>query len=457
MRAAFYSITAALAVGAVCVWLVVPRGPVLSARTPVPGNEPGFAPEPEDPNANKGTLIKGTGKPSEDWGSWPQFRGASRNAIADGTPIAAKWPAGGPKELWRLELGEGHAGAAVLGGRVYVLDYDEKKKEDAVRCLSFATGEEIWRYTYFVKVKRNHGRSRTVPAVTERFVVTLGPKGHVVCLDSKSGELAWKKDLVREYGARVPEWYAGQCPLVEKGRVILAPGGKCLLTAVDLATGKAVWETPNPDGWKMTHVSVVPIDFQDRRQYVWCASLGAVGVDAETGKLLWKFPDWRIARATVPSPLDLGDGRLFLTGGYGAGGMMVGLERRGEEIVPRELFRTAAESFASDQQTPVFYKGLVYTVIPGGRLACMTPEGKVLWTDERYKFGLGPYMIAGGRLLVLAERPPVLHMFDVDSTGAKELGRAKITDGYHAYGPMAFAGGRLILRDATTMVCLDLR
>ena len=66
-------------------------------------------------------------------------------------------------------------------------------------------------------------------------------------------------------------------------------------------------------------------------------------------------------------------------------------------------------------------------------------------------------MIVGGRLLVLAERPPVLHMFDVDSTGAKELGRAKITDGYHAYGPMAFAGGRLILRDATTMVCLDLR
>ena len=82
-------------------------------------------------------------------------------------------------------------------------------------------------------VKRNHGMSRTVPAVTDKLVVAMGPKCHVVCLDAVTGELRWGLDLVRQYGATVPPWYAGQCPLIDNGAVILAPGGKdALLLAV---------------------------------------------------------------------------------------------------------------------------------------------------------------------------------------------------------------------------------
>ena len=54
-----------------------------------------------------------------------------------------------------LEAGEGHAGAAIRNGRVYLLDYDRENEADALRCLSLENGEEIWRFTYPVKVKRN--------------------------------------------------------------------------------------------------------------------------------------------------------------------------------------------------------------------------------------------------------------------------------------------------------------
>ena len=81
-------------------------------------------------------------------------------------------------------MGEGYAGAAILDGRVYVMDYDREHKQDALRCLSLADGREIWRYAYPDSVKRNHGMSRTVPAVTDKIVVALGPKCHVVCLNS---------------------------------------------------------------------------------------------------------------------------------------------------------------------------------------------------------------------------------------------------------------------------------
>ncbi|MEW6358972.1 MAG: PQQ-binding-like beta-propeller repeat protein [Planctomycetota bacterium] len=437
-------------------WLLMPAGPEIQARMRIPENHP--SPDAaRAKNVNQGTLIPGKSKPSDEKGTWPCFRGPKGDAIAAGPAIVSTWPADGPKILWKMDLGEGHAGAAVHNGCVYIIDYDEEKNEDAIRCLSLGNAEEIWRYTYYVKVKRLHGMSRTVPAVTDKYVLTLGPKCHVVCLNAATGEAIWKKDLVADYGTRVPEWYAGQCPLVDGDRAILAPGGTCLMMAVELATGKTVWETPNPKNWQMTHSSILPINFGGRRQYVWCASDGVVSVDAETGKLLWELPDWHIRIATVPTPVDIGGGRIFFTGGYNAGGMMAQIVKEGEQIKLKELFRTKPRVFGSDQHTPILHNGLIYGVIPGGQLTCLSPEGKQLWTDKEHDFGLGPYLMVNGKLLVLDDHPPTLYLFDVNAAGPKELARHTISDGYDAWAPIAFVNGKALLRDAKTMVCLDLR
>jgi outer membrane protein assembly factor BamB len=441
-------------------WLLAPVDLDVALRVPIPENHILKQADSSGADLNLGTLIAGSGKPSEDPGSWPQFRGTGRDAIANGIPVAPSWPEKGPRILWTLKVGEGHAGAAILNGCVYLLDYDEGKKEDVIRCISFENGEEIWRYSYSVKVKRNHGMSRTVPAVTDDFVVTLGPQCHVYCLNAKTGELVWKKDLVEEYGTRVPEWYAGQCPLIESGQVILAPGGRCLMTAVDLATGEAAWETPNEQGWQMTHASILPIEFDGKRQYVWCASGGAVGVEAETGDLLWELPEWSIKIATVPSPLDLGEGRIFFSGGYNAGGMMVQLRAETGGIQPQILFRTDAKEFGSDQQTPVYHGGAIVGVIPGGKLACLSLEGEQVWVEETYNFGLGPYMMVDEKLLVLDDnekKPGELCLFEISTSGVEKLAGAAIVQGHDAWAPLAFAGGKLVMRDSTTLYCLDLK
>ena len=74
--------------------------------------------------------------------------------------------------------------------------------------------------------------------------------------------------------------------IIDNGAVILAPGGKsALLLAVDAESGNVLWQTPNPRGWKMTHSSLVPMEFEGERMYVYCANGGVVGVVAATQPL----------------------------------------------------------------------------------------------------------------------------------------------------------------------------
>ncbi len=72
----------------------------------------------------------------------------------------------------------------------------------------------------------------------------------------------------------------------------------------------------------------------------------------------------------------------------------------------------------------------------------------------RTKFGIGPYIIAGG-LVYVTDDHGLLTMAAARSTEYTQLGEAKVLEGPDSWGPMAIASGRLILRDLTRMICLD--
>jgi outer membrane protein assembly factor BamB len=292
--------------------------------------------------------------------------------------------------------------------------------------------------------------------VTDKLVVGIGPKCHVVCLDARTGELKWGSDLVREHGATVPPWYAGQCPLLDGNAVILAPGGKtALLIALDAETGKVIWETPNPRGWKMTHSSIMPMEFAGERLYVYCADKGVVGVSATNGAMLWETTEWKISIANVPSPLPLEGGRLFLSGGYNAGSLMLQLKKDGDQFSVQTLFRLQPEIFGATQHTPIYYENHIYGVRPDGRFVCLTPEGKTVWaSDSGQQFGLGPFLLAEG-LIFAVNDSGLLRLIEATPEKYKLLGQAQVLKGRESWGPLALAGGRLLARDLTRIVCLE--
>jgi outer membrane protein assembly factor BamB len=445
------------ALAALALWLGRGAGKPLALRVPGTDQAPGAELGPHANPVLTGKLSRSDGQPADLPGAWPQWRGPNRDgASAEAAALKRTWQSSEPHELWAVDVGEGYAGAAVLNGRVYVMDYDRDKRQDALRCLSLGDGREIWRYAYPVAVKRNHGMTRSVPAVTDKLVVAMGPKCHVVCLNPATGELRWGLDLVRQYGATVPPWYAGQCPLVESGVVILAPGGKdALLLAVDGETGKELWRTPNPHGWKMTHSSVMPMDFGGQRMYVYCANNGVIGVSAKDGSILWETTAWKISIATVPSPLILEGGRIFLTGGYNAGSLMLQLQADNGRFAAKPLFKLEPETFGATQHTPVLHDGHIYGVRADGKFVCLGLDGKVVWTsDSGQQFGLGSFILADGMFFAMNDAG-LLRLIEATPEKYILCGQAQILKGRESWGPLALAGGRLIARDLTRMVCLD--
>ncbi len=399
-------------------------------------------------------------------GEWTRFRGKNFNNHAKSSVPLINSFGGKPKVLWQVKLGEGHAAPVVKNGKVYLLDYTEEKKEDALRCFSLKTGKELWQRGYKVHVKRNHGMSRTVPAITDKYIVTMGPRGHVMCVDPQTGDLRWGLDLEKKYGTEIPFWYTGQCPMIDNGVAVLAPGGKAILIGVDCESGKVLWETANPDSIQMSHSSIMPMLLGGKKTYLYAGIGAMVGVSAEgddLGKVLWKTTAFS-PNVVAPSPVVLEDGKVFMTAGYGAGAVLLQVSPKDYKVKVLEQYKPK-EGLASEQQTPILWNGHLFGILPKdagslrNQFVCtkLNDPKKILWNSgKNNRFGLGPYVLADGKFFILNDNG-TLSIAKASTKGFQLLDKAQIIKGHDAWGPLAIVEGYLLMRDSKNLVCVDIR
>jgi len=401
-------------------------------------------------------------------GKWNSFRGElSTNIIKTSENIDVSqedFPV-----LWSVETGEGHAAPVIFNGYVYFLDYDESLSSDALRCFSLESGKELWRRWYRVPLKRNHGFSRTVPFISESCIITIGPQGHVMCCNPVTGDLKWSIDMLKDYNIKVPDWYTGQCPFVDGNTLVLAPAGEeTLLMGVNCETGEIIWQTPNSIKYKMSHSSVMLMTIGGKKTYVYMGIGGVCGVSAEQediGTLLWDISKWQPS-VIAPSPLQLSDNSILLVAGYGAGGALLRVDRNGAKWDAKITDQYKAnEGLASEQQTPILYNDMIISIMPKdggslrGKLVCYAKNNlrSPVWSsgaDER--FGYGPYIIINDNIFVFEEKGE-LYVYEIKGKSMTLLKKQMIIkDGADAWGPIAYADGRLILRDAHVVKCLKI-
>jgi outer membrane protein assembly factor BamB len=205
-----------------------------------------------------------------------------------------------------------------------------------------------------------------------------------------------------------------------------------------------------------------------KKMYVYAAVGGICGISAEgndVGQILWKTIEFS-PTVIAPSPLVLDNGKIFMTAGYGAGAMLFQIKaNNGKYSVDVLQKYKPKDGVASEQQTPIYYKGRMFSIQPkdaaGNRnqFVCCDPNDcqTILWTSGKEdRYGLGPYIIADDKFFILND-DGTLSIAKASTNSFTLLDKTKIIDGMDAWGPLAIADGYLIMRDSKTMVCLDIR
>jgi outer membrane protein assembly factor BamB len=265
---------------------------------------------------------------------------------------------------WEFEKGRGWACPVVAQGTVLV--FHRKGAEEVLDCLGIKTGKARWQFAYSAPYQDRYGASdgpRTSPVVAEGRVYIFGVTGLLHCVELSSGKELWKRDLKRDYATKNNFFGHGSTPLVFGGKVIQPIGGEddqCVV-ALDAVTGRQSWVARHP--WGAGYASAVPVHRDGRSMVlVFCGGEtrpptgGLLCIDLETGQVLGELAHRaRIAESVnASSPVRVGANGVFITEGYGAGGVLAEMSPSG--VLTRK-WQTA--KLGAQFATPIFRDGLI--------------------------------------------------------------------------------------------------
>jgi len=408
------------------------------------------------------TLIftAATAVPAADW---PQWRGPNRDGISPEQGLLQRWPQGGPKLAWKAtDLGSGYSTPAVVGERLYLLA-NEGLDNEYVAAVSASDGKQIWktRLGNVGQPKQNPSfpAARSTPTIDGAVLYALGSDGDLAALETESGKLLWRKHLREDFGGTPGTWAYAESPLIDGDTLVATPGGSdATLVALHKKTGEVLWKCPVPGGDEAAYASALAVEVGGIRQYVQLLQKGLVGVEAKTGKFLWRF-DKPVSRynANIPSPV-FSDGIAY-AGSAGTGGGAVRLQARDGGVAAEPLYFEA--SFPSAIGGAVKVGDYLYGTT-GAALMCIEFQtGQVKWKDRA--LGAASLCFADGRLYLHGENGEVA-LVEPSPEGYRELGRftppeppKRANNMEKAWVYPVVAGGRLYLRDHSCLWCYDIR
>jgi outer membrane protein assembly factor BamB len=318
------------------------------------------------------------------------------------TQIVKTFPEGGPPVRWRVKVGGGYAGPAVVGDRVYITDKQlsagetdsnnpfergRRQATERVLCLNDADGSIVWKHEYDCPYTVSYPAGpRTTPVVRDGRVYTLGSEGHLFCLDAKTGSVVWSKNFQTDYGrTQSPVWGYSANLLLDGDRLICLVGGKgTAVVAFDKSTGKELWRALDAEGEHASgYSSPVIVEAGGQRQLIVWHPSALSSLNPETGKVFWEQPFTSKSGLSVATPRNVGN-FLFISAFYD-GSLLLTLDKDKPQstVVWRRHGQNEkiTDSLHSLISTPVIDGDHIYGVCSYGELRCLDLKtGDRLWS-----------------------------------------------------------------------------
>src|SRR5262249_53549750 len=131
---------------------------------------------------------------------------------------------------------------------VFDVEFTKPSVRERVHCFRETTGEILWVYAYdetygeWAYVAERGAGPTATPIIEDDRIYVVGANGYTHCLDVKTGEVIWEKNIGREY--RVLEMSCRPSPLIDGSLLIIFTGAKsdASVMALNKETGKEVWK-----------------------------------------------------------------------------------------------------------------------------------------------------------------------------------------------------------------------
>ncbi len=397
---------------------------------------------------------------------WPQWRGPERSGVVRDPAFKGGTLPKEPKVVWQISAGPGQSSPVVSGSRLVFMDGMEGR--EVAHCLDVATGKELWKAEVgpMVEFQNAYGEGpRCTPLVDGDRVYVQSCGGEFRCLSLETGRQLWAISFGADYGAT---WFGNKSPdpeaketasrrhgnngsaAVDAKRVFVPVGSpkKGTLVAFDKLTGKELW-TAGQDN--TAYSSVMAATLAGVPQAVHFTADALMGVDAATGKVLWREPLKTGAKRHVSTPLIDGDTVTVASSSIGTIRFKIS-QSGGVFSAQREWENPAMKIVIS---SPVQVGKNIFTPGAGTKcdLVCLNSAGGAEhWREP----GLGDYasITAVKSGLLVLDSTGELRMVEATEAGYKENGRFHVVG--KTWASPAYSDGRLYMKDSTKLVAVQL-
>lgn len=384
---------------------------------------------------------------SRDWSGW---RGPDRDGRVPWLPasLAAK-----PKIVWEKPLADkGLGGVAATRDLVIVSDRELNNTLDVYKCLRASDGEELWSLRHPAPGELDFGSSpRATPLIQGDLVFLFGAFGHLHCVDLKTGESHWQKDIRAEFGVdeKLTWGYCGT-PLLVDGKLIVSPGAPLAsIVALEARTGKVLWKSP---GVAASYGSFNVLTLGGKKQIVGYDHESLGGWDISTGKRLWRLKPPRDNDYNIATPMRFEDKLMVCTENNGT--RLYRFDTQGR-IIPEPV--AVSTDYAPETQTPVMIGNRLFGAWKEFYCLDLKNGLKTLWSSDDPAFADHVNMFAGSDRLLVSTMEGELLLIDANADRFKLLGRTRVfEDERGLYSHPALVGNRLYWRGGSKIVCLEL-
>ncbi|HSH93966.1 MAG TPA: PQQ-binding-like beta-propeller repeat protein [Roseimicrobium sp.] len=382
---------------------------------------------------------------------WTDLRGPARDGVYAERSLNLKWPAAGPKLLWKQPVGGGYAAFVVANGLAFTIE--QRRDEEAVVAYEVETGREAWVHRYKANFQEGMGGDgpRATPTWHAGRIYSLGAEGDIKCLNAVDGRMLWSNNVLGDGRSANLMYGMSTSPLIVDDLVIVqggdAGGNGSWVLAYDRMTGSLRWQAMKD---KAAYASPMLVTLAGERQILVVGGFRAAGLSPKDGKLLWEFAHPVPYDNNIAQPIITGTNTLILSAGYGTGSTALAFDSKDGHLTPRVLWKN--KFLKSKFSSAVLWQGHLYG-LDEDILTCINAvTGERKWKDERY--GYGQLLVADGHLIILSGSGE-LALVRATPEKHDELVRIPAIEG-KTWNNVALGGGRLLIRNSVEMACYDL-